>query len=196
MFVDHYLNSFEWKKKHLRFYEFWPTDPLKRWTDECLKYYNMAPRKWPNKKSLKKVLSQFGRNDWPTGYKIFIIMYSFVSRHQTSNFSFVCRTTCTVNNSRSRSWSCNIFLQYFFLCRGAHELQIWEFLLHEILYVVRKFKIKPMSVPLLIKNLWMNVFNEWMNEWMHKWMNENECGNAWKVIGMKKYVRISRFAHF
>ena len=27
-------------------------------------------------------------------------------------------------------------------------------------------------------------------------MNENECGKAEKVIGMKKYVRISRFPHF
>ena len=27
-------------------------------------------------------------------------------------------------------------------------------------------------------------------------MNENECGKARKVIGMMKYVRMSRFAHF
>ena len=27
-------------------------------------------------------------------------------------------------------------------------------------------------------------------------MNENECGKAREVIGMKKYVRIGRFAHF
>ena len=27
-------------------------------------------------------------------------------------------------------------------------------------------------------------------------MNEYECGEAWKLIGMKKYIRISRFAHF
>ena len=32
-------------------------------------------------------------------------------------------------------------------------------------------------------------------EWMNEGMNENDCGDAWKVIGMKKYVRISRFAH-
>ena len=34
------------------------------------------------------------------------------------------------------------------------------------------------------------------NEWMNEWMNENECDKAWKVIGIKKYVRISRFVHF
>ena len=27
-------------------------------------------------------------------------------------------------------------------------------------------------------------------------MNENECAKAWKVIGMKEFFRISRFAHF
>ena len=35
-----------------------------------------------------------------------------------------------------------------------------------------------------------------MNEWMNEWMNENECAKAWKVIGMKEFFRISRFAHF
>ena len=30
---------------------------------------------------------------------------------------------------------------------------------------------------------------------MNEWMNDYECGKAWMVIGMKKYVRISRFAH-
>ena len=31
---------------------------------------------------------------------------------------------------------------------------------------------------------------------MNKRMNENECGEASEVIGMKKYVRPSHFAHF
>ena len=35
-----------------------------------------------------------------------------------------------------------------------------------------------------------------MIAWMNEWMNENECGKAWKVIGMNKYVRMSRFANF
>ena len=46
--------------------------------------------------------------------------------------------------------------------------------------------------------------NEWMNEWMEErkieWKkeksNENECIEAWEVIGMKKDVRIGRFERF
>ena len=55
-------------------------------------------------------------------------------------------------------------------------------------------KLWPISAPSLNKNLWMNVFDEWMNKWMNEWMNE--CSEAWYVIGMKKYVGISRFSHF
>ena len=31
-----------------------------------------------------------------------------------------------------------------------------------------KAKLRPISAPRLIKDLWMNVFDEWLNEW--KWM--------------------------
>ena len=31
------------------------------------------------------------------------------------------------------------------------------------------FKLRPISAPRLIKNLWMNSFDEWMNEWRNEW---------------------------
>ena len=31
---------------------------------------------------------------------------------------------------------------------------------------------------------------------MNEWMNENECGEAWQVIVMKKDNRIGRFERF
>ena len=56
----------------------------------------------------------------------------------------------------------------------------------------------------IIYDYWACFLDEWMNEWMNdrmdewikEWMNENKCGKAWKVIGIKKYVRISRFEYF
>ena len=34
-----------------------------------------------------------------------------------------------------------------------------------------------------------SLYDEWVNEWMY----ENECGKAWKVIGMKKYVDLTSY---
>ena len=86
-----------------------------------------------------------------------------------------------------------------FPVRDVHRGQekMWKYKRIDWFVVIdNKAKLRPISAPRLIQILRMNVFDKWMNEWMNEWMNGNECGEAWKVIGMKRYVRISRFAHF
>ena len=52
-------------------------------------------------------------------------------------------------------------------------------------------KLRPISLPRLIKNLWMNIFNEWKNKWMKMNVARHKRWSLWRNTSESAVLRIS-----